>query len=114
MNRTNLRFNFVHRHVGDIIVILGEGNRPYPRCPHCDMFVSLKDLNGRHLTTALCRWGVDRKRDRLSEEEAQAGAKADFIAYGTPLALLTSFRYLERVLLADEDNCPAVVCNLCK
>ena len=38
----------------DTIVILEDGNRNYPRCPKCDMFVSHKDLNGRHLNMALC------------------------------------------------------------
>ena len=76
------------------------------------MFVSNKALNGRHLTTAFCRRGAERKRRRLAEEEAQAGAEAAFTAYGIPLAPVTSTRYLRRVLLADDNNCPVVVCNL--
>ena len=38
-NRTNLRVHFTHRHAQDTIVILEEGNLPYPRCPKCNMFV---------------------------------------------------------------------------
>ena len=66
-NRANLRVHFAHRHAQDTIVILEEGNRPYPRCPQFDMFVSHKDLNGLYLTTALCRRGAERKRRRLTE-----------------------------------------------
>ena len=38
-NRTNLQVHFMHCHVRDTIVILEEGNRPYPCFPTCDMFV---------------------------------------------------------------------------
>ena len=37
----------------DTIVILEEGNQPYPQCPKCDMFVSHKSINGRNLVTDL-------------------------------------------------------------
>ena len=50
-NQTNLKVYFAHLHAWDTIVILEEGNQPYPRCPQCDMFVSHKALNVRHLTT---------------------------------------------------------------
>ena len=70
---TNFRVHFVHCHMLDTIVILEEGNRPYPRCPNCDMFVSHKALKGRNLTTSFCRQGEERKRCRLSEEEAWVG-----------------------------------------
>ena len=29
-----------HRYMWDTIVILLEGNRPYPQCPKCDMFIA--------------------------------------------------------------------------
>ena len=48
-NRTNLQVHFAHCHVQDTILILYEGNRPYPLCPKCNMFVSHKALNGRHI-----------------------------------------------------------------
>ena len=40
-----------HRHVHGTVVILEEGNPPLPRCPRCDLQVSRKALNGRHLET---------------------------------------------------------------
>ena len=99
-------------YVWDTIVILEEGNRPYPRCPKCDMFLSHKALNGQHLAIAFCRRGEGRKRCRLVEEEVREGKERDITAYGIPLALVTSFKYLGSVLSTSDDNCPAVVHNL--
>ena len=72
-NRTNLRVHFSYRHVRDTIVILEEGNRPYPQCPKCVIFMSHKDLNVRHLATDFCRRGEERKWHCLVEEEAREG-----------------------------------------
>ena len=78
------------------------------------MFVSLKALNSRHLTESFCQRGVDRERRCLKEEEAWVGDEADIIAYGIPPALVTSFRYLGRFLLAADEDWPAVFSNLQK
>ena len=48
------------------------------------------------------------------EEKAQRGAEADFIAYGIPLTLITPFKYIRRVLLAADSDCPEQVINLQK
>ena len=90
----------------DTIVILEEGNLPYPRCPQYDMFVSHKDLNGWHMKTAFFRQVSERKRCRLAEEEARPGAETEITAYRTPLAPVTSFKYLGRVLLAADNDWP--------
>ena len=91
---TNLRVHFAHRHVGETIVILEEGNCPYPRCPQCDMFVPQKALNGRHLTTAFYRRNIERKWNRLVEEEAREGMQCPLTAYIVPLSQVTSFKCL--------------------
>ena len=98
-NRTNLRVHFVHRHVWDTIVMVGEGNRPYHQCPKCDMSVLHKAPSCRHLFKDFCSSGEERKRRRLTEEEAQAGTERAITAYGIPLALFTSFKYLEGFIL---------------
>ena len=67
--RAAMRVHFVHRHVHNTMVILEEGNPPLPRCPRCDLQVSRKALNGRHLGTSQCRTGTERKRRRLAEAE---------------------------------------------
>ena len=103
-NHTNLRVHFAHRHVRDTIVILAEGNQPYSRCLKCDMFVSHKALNGQHLTVAFCRRGEELKRCHMAEEEAQGDTETAITSYRIPLAPVTSFKYLGRVLLASEND----------
>ena len=98
LNWTNIQIHFAHRHARDTIVILEKGNRPYPRCPKCDMFVLHKALNGRHLTAAFCRRGDERKWRRLAEEEARAGGEGAITAYGILLSPVNSFKYFGRVL----------------
>ena len=111
-SRTNLRIHFAHRHVRDTIAILEKVSRPYPRCPQCDMFVPQKALNFRHLTTALCRRLMERKWRRLAEEEAWDGTEGALTTYVFPLSQVPSFKYLGRVLAAEDDDWPKVVRNL--
>ena len=98
MDRTNLRIQFVHRHIRDTLVILEEGNHPHPRCLNCDVFVPWAALNRRHPTTVLCIWGADWKNRILIEEEAREWSERTCTAYGCPLAMVTSFRYLGRYI----------------
>ena len=79
-----MRVHFVHRHVHDTVVILEEGNLPLPRFPRCDLQVSRRALNWRHLETSQCRTGTERKRQRLVEAEMWATSEKVFHAYGTP------------------------------
>ena len=112
--RTNFRIHFVHRHVRDTVVILGEGNRPHLRCDRCNMFVPRAALNASHPGTEMCARGVERKRLRLAAKVARASAETVFRAYGQPLANVGSFKYLGHLLLATDDDWPAVVVNLRK
>ena len=92
------------------IVILEEGNQPYPSCPQCGMFVSHKALNSRHMTTAFWRRKVERKRRHLAGEDARAGADKDFKADGIPLSQVTSFKFIRwfhRQKLAGSGRKPA-------
>ena len=45
-SRTNLWIHFAHLRMQDTIGILEEGNRLYPRCPQCNIFVPQKSLDG--------------------------------------------------------------------
>ena len=83
--RAAMRVHFVHRHVHNTVVILEEGNLPLPRCPRCDLQVSRKALNGRHLDTSQCRTGTERKRRRLVEAELEITSEKAFHAYGTKM-----------------------------
>ena len=77
--RAAMRVHFVHRHVHDMVVILEEGNLPLPRCHRCDLQVSRKALNGRHLGTSQCRTGTERKRRRLAEAEMQVTSERVYL-----------------------------------
>ena len=79
--RTAMRVQFLHRHVQDTVVMLEEGNSPHPRCARCDMQVTRKALNGRHLGTSQCETGAERKRRRLAETETRENLERAFSAY---------------------------------
>ena len=66
---TAMQVHFLHRHVKFTMIILREGNLPHPRCTRCDMLVPCKALNRRHINTAQCDKGAERKRQRLSGKE---------------------------------------------
>ena len=106
--RAAMRVHFVHRHVHNTVVIMEEGNLPLPRCPRCDLQVSRKALNGRHLETSQCRKATEQKRRRLVEAELEITSEKAFHAYGTKMRVVTEFKYLGRVLTNTDDYWPAV------
>ena len=55
---------------------------------------------------------MERKRCRLAEEELRAGTESAITDYGFYLSQVTSFKYLGRVLAAEDKNLPALVHNL--
>ena len=112
--RAVMRVHFVHRHVHDTVVILEEGNLPLPRCPRCNLQVSRKALNGRHLDTNQCKTGAERKQQRLAAAEVEATSEKAFHAYGKKMRAVTEFWYLGRVMRNTDDDCPAVAGNLRK
>ena len=109
-----MRVHFVHRHVHGTMVMLEEGNLPLPRCPQCDLQVTRKVLNGRHLGTLQCKKGAERKRQRLAETETQENAERAFHAYEKPMEAVSEFCYLGRLLTATDDDWPAVAGNIQK
>ena len=112
--RTAMRVHFVHRHVQDTVVMLEEGNLPHPRCPWCNLQVPRKALNGRQLGTLQCQKGAERKQRRLAETETRKNTERAFLAYGKPMAAVSEFRYLGRMLTATDDDWPAVAGNIRK
>ena len=106
--------HFVQRHVQDTVAMLEEGNLPHPRCPRCDMQVPRKALNGRHLGTAQCAKGVERKRRRLAETETRDKLEQAFHSNGQPMEAVLEFRYLGRLLTATDEDWPAVAGNIKK
>ena len=103
-----MRVNFWHRHVSGTVVILEEGNLPHPRFPLCDILVPWKALNGTHRRTEQCNWGAEQKRWRLAVEEYMEVTSRYFRAYGSPLEMVNSFRYLGWVISEADDNWTAI------
>ena len=93
------------------MIILEEVNLPHPRCPWCDILVPWLLLNRRHLTTAQCANGVEIKRQQMDKEELRESVERAFQTYIRPLETVTSFKYMGRVLMAADYECPAVVRN---
>ena len=109
-----MRVHLVHRHVLDTVVMLEEGNFPYPRCARCDMQVPRKALNGLHLGTAQCAKGAERKRRRLADMETRENSERAFRAYGEPMEAVLELRYLGKLLTAMDNDWPAVTGNIKK
>ena len=85
-------------------MILEEGNLPHQKCSLCYILVLWKDLNGNHRRIEQYNQGVERKRQKLAAEEEREVTARSFSAYGRPLDMVTSFRYMGKVILvADED-----------
>ena len=76
------------------------------------MLVTWSALNRRHLTTAQCAKGVERKHRQLVEEYLKEITERSFQAYVKPLETFTSFKYLIQVMTEGEDDWPAVVGKL--
>ena len=112
MTRTAMIVNFLHIHVQETVIILEEGNLSHPWCPQCDILVPCKALNGWHTTTTQCAKGEESERHRLVEEEIRESAARAFQAYGRPIEMVTSFKYLGWVLMSLDDDWLEVVGNL--
>ena len=106
--RTAMRMHFCRRHVQDIVVILEEGNLPYPRCSRCDMLVPWHSINVKHHDTTICRKEAERKRRRMAESELRERMERSFEAYGNPIEVVSSFKYLGQIMMAEDDEWPAV------
>ena len=78
------------------------------------MLVPWRTLNRQQISTAQCAKGADRNCRRLAEEEMRESAERAYQAYRRPLERVTSFKYFGRVLMAGDDDCPAVMINLKK
>ena len=107
-----MRVHLLHQHVRDTVIILEEGKLPQPRFPLWDMLVPWMDLNGRHITTAQCAKGAERKRRWLSEEDMRKSTERAFKYYGRPLATVTSFKYLGQILAEADIYWTYMVGNL--
>ena len=86
------------------MIILEEVTPPHLWCTRCDMLVPWASLNGRHPNTAKYAKGVNHKRHSLATEEMRVSTEQVFQEYVCPLTLVSSFKYLGRVLAASYDD----------
>ena len=94
------------------IVILEEGNQPYPIFPICNMFVLQQDIDVWHPSTDLCRRGEEHKHHKLAAEEVKAGKETALTSYVIYLTPISYFKYPEIIMSVLDDDWPAVVRNL--
>ena len=76
------------------------------------MLVPWADLNIHHPSITQCVKGPDWKRHRIAAEESRSVTERALRTYGRPLTMLTSFKYLGRILTALDDDWPEVASNL--
>jgi hypothetical protein len=116
-SKTNLPAHFIYCHAAhDTIVILDKGSCPHPRCHSSDMFVPRPGVYTIHVRTpaAICRNGVDCKRQRLALERTPSASESMFTAYGVPVKVVQEFKYLGSLLSRNDDDWLAVHRNLSK
>ena len=78
------------------------------------MLVPYRSLNVSHNGTAHCKKGAEQKQQRLVTEEEREVTSRSLSAYGLPLNVVTSFKYLGRVLLMADDDWMTVIRNILK
>ena len=62
----------------------------------------------------MCKKGAVKKRRQMVEAELRYSTERAFEAYRKPLEAVSSFKYLGRVMMAGDDDWPAVAGNLAK
>ena len=76
------------------------------------MLVPWQVMDGNHRRTAQCKKGSEQKRRHLAAEEERAFTCRAFSAYGTPLDMATSFKFLGRVISTADNDWTEVYRNL--
>ena len=76
----------------------GGGQPPPPTVPYLRHDVAMAGSERMHWHIAQCKKGEKRKIWRLVAEEDRAATSRAFSAYGCPLEMVTSFKYLGNVL----------------
>ena len=71
-----------------------------------------KALNGMHRRMVQSNWSVEQKRQRLAAEEEREVTARSFSAYGRPLEMVTSLKFLVWEISVADNDWQAVVKNL--
>ena len=78
------------------------------------MHVPYTALNRKHYNTAACRRGQLAKQRRLATAAKYKAQETHISIHGTPLQTVTSFKYLGRIMSANNNDWPAIYANLAK
>ena len=109
--RECMHHHFWTHHVQDTIIILQEG--AFPRCPRCGKYT--RSPHAKHFHTQSCQLQAHRLAHRLQyERHKQTLHQIHFHIDNIPIGHVTYFRYLGRILSADDCDDLAVHYNLQK
>jgi hypothetical protein len=99
------------KHSRDSLIIIEEGQLPR-RCELCDMIVSQIALQGGHRISAMCKEGVDLKRNRGADEDTRKANEVVFTLNGILIENVRRFVYFGRKLSLTDDDWPDIYKNL--
>ena len=109
VSRERMREHFSRRHPFDTIHIVEEGL--LPQCPNCRKF--LHSVNDSHLASRSCRQQTIRFNERNMAATRQAiASQVSFTVENVPIANVSEFKYLGRVLENTDLDDKAVTLNL--
>jgi hypothetical protein len=106
-----MRRHFVSQHTGDTVIILQEGPVPLPRCASCGMFSTTALA---HPETSECKKWTKRAEKETKQGEKAKAMQTKFYVNGQAVQQVTEFKYLGRVLDAEDNDQKAVMYNLNK
>jgi Reverse transcriptase (RNA-dependent DNA polymerase) len=106
-----MRRHFVSKHAQDTITVLQEGPIPLPRCAACRMFSTTA---ATHPETSECKKWAKRAEKETKQEERTTATQTEFYVSGQIIQRVVEFKYLGRVLDAEDNDQKAVMYNLNK
>lgn len=113
---TALRRHFMHRHEWAQLQIRDQAGRlgKFVQCDGCGMMVQGLFPSERHRSSELCRSGTVRRETRRRRDESAAAIcdPAQFTVGTASLDYVGEFRYLGRVLAADDSDLVACIRNI--
>ena len=102
-----MRRHFRSRHSFAGVRFPGEGE--LVSCPHCDLKVLSLD---RHIGSKVCEKAAERARKRCQVTANREADQVVFTIGDQPIQKVSTFKYLGRILSANDDDLPAVVANV--
>ena len=102
--RGAMREHFARLHPSDVIVVVEEGR--LPQCPRCGRFTN--SVGPSHFSSRACKQLFARRTATEQVKAQVAERKAKFRVGKTPIESVDQFKYLGRILTADDHDDLAV------